>query len=181
MARFVLVLLRHGHAEEGRGGGDHARRLSERGKKEARAVGAKLADPAWRPEAALVSDAARTRGTLAEVQAALGGDLPAEVRPELYLGVVDAVRQALSAPPPLCASAVSSRSTAEAQRGGSVEGEPSRLLVIGHNPTLSELATRLTRDYIALGTAEAVVLAVDAAAWAEAVQLDGAWELLATL
>lgn len=59
-----LILLRHGKAErDSASGDDFERRLTERGVRESRAMGETLAEMGFVPDVALVSTAARARGT----------------------------------------------------------------------------------------------------------------------
>src|ERR1700760_2031250 len=61
-----LILLRHAKAERNAPSGDDIdRRLSERGRNDARLMGKVLADAGWRPTAAWGSAAERTRETWA--------------------------------------------------------------------------------------------------------------------
>ncbi len=114
-----LVLLRHAQAgDEART--DHARTLTERGRRQAGRVGTWLAASGVVPDQALVSDAARTVETETLVRGAAGWAVHAtralyEAGPEALL---DEVR-ALAAP------------------------ETRTLLVVGHNPTIAQLVLLL--------------------------------------
>lgn len=116
-----LILLRHGKAErESLSGDDHARRLTPRGRKDAREAGQRLTEMGFAPDLALVSDAARTRETWEALKPVCEA---CEVRVDegLYHAeaqtVLDRVREV-------------------APKAGTV-------LVIGHNPGLHELVLRL--------------------------------------
>jgi phosphohistidine phosphatase len=124
MTERTLVLLRHAKAEHTFGVADMERRLTARGRADARAAGKWLAHEGIVPDLVLCSPSRRTRETWKEVQRALGHDAEALFEPGLYGGgpaeIVEAIRAA----------------------------EPSvrTLLVIGHNPTISMVSTALDPD-----------------------------------
>lgn len=116
-----LILFRHGKAEaESESGEDFDRRLAPRGVEEAAQTAGRLAALGFAPDLALVSAAARTRGTWAAAAAAFP---KAQVRFEdsLYNAASGEIRRA-------------------AQRAGGAAGT---VMMIGHNPGLHELAVRL--------------------------------------
>lgn len=126
----TLVLLRHAKAE--RPGDDHDfdRDLTEVGAVDSDAAGSWLADQRLHPDLVLCSPAARTRQTwqgvsVALAQAQAGGGAP-EVRYEkgLYAGGRTEVFDLLRAVPDTVAT----------------------VLVIGHNPTMSEVSLMLIPD-----------------------------------
>lgn len=119
-----LILFRHGKAEpDSVSGEDFDRRLAPRGARESAETAARLADLGFVPDVALVSAAARTRGTW---EAACGAFPQAAPRfePGLYLADPGAVRQA-------AAQALESCST---------------VMVVGHNPGLQELTVQLLHE-----------------------------------
>ena len=140
-----LILLRHAHAgSHTTGPDDRDRVLSEVGVQEARAAGAWLREQGLLPDRVLCSPAARTRETLAVL-----GDLGVvEVReePSIY-----------EASPGTLAALVDANRDAE------------RLLLVGHNPGLEQLAALMhsgqTGDYRGMPPAGIAVLKlpVDAA------------------
>ena len=122
-----LILLRHAHAESATAGQDDiARPLSATGLAEARAAGDWLREHGLRPDRVLCSTAARTRETLAAL-----GDIGAG---EIY---EDA--SIYEASPGTLASLADANRDAE------------RLLLVGHNPGLEQLAALMhsgqTGDY----------------------------------
>ena len=122
-----LILLRHAHAESAAAGQDDiARPLSATGLAEARAAGDWLREHGLRPDRVLCSTAARTRETLAAL-----GDIGAG---EIY---EDA--SIYEASPGTLASLADANRDAE------------RLLLVGHNPGLEQLAALMhsgqTGDY----------------------------------
>jgi phosphohistidine phosphatase len=130
MTARTLVLLRHAKAETPGDLPDFDRKLTTRGETDADAAGAWLADERIHPDLVLCSPAARTRQTwqgvsIALAQAQPGGGSP-EVRYEkdLYAGgrteVFDLVR--------------------------TVPETIRTILLVGHNPTVSEVSLLLIPD-----------------------------------
>ena len=122
-----LILLRHAHAESATAGQDDiARPLSATGLAEARAAGDWLREHGLRPDRVLCSTAARTREALAAL-----GDIGAG---EIYedASIYEASPGTLAA-------------LADANR------DAERLLLVGHNPGLEQLAALMhsgqTGDY----------------------------------
>ncbi|MCA1713704.1 MAG: histidine phosphatase family protein [Gammaproteobacteria bacterium] len=112
-----LILLRHAHAEPAASGqSDMDRPLSAEGHAEAEAAGTWLRDHGLVPDRVLCSPARRTRETLEAVLAAIG-----YVDQRLEDGVYDATPGTLAA-------------LADSHR------EAGRLLLVGHNPGLEQLA-----------------------------------------
>src|ERR1700748_1381411 len=122
-----LMLLRHAktenHAPSGR---DQDRRLDDRGHKDAAEIGSFIAGHPPFPHCVLGSPAGRAPQTRAVAWAAMKKSVPApqvELLPELY-GTDPAQMQ-------------------QTIRDASVS-DPKRLMVIGHNPGMHELALALT-------------------------------------
>ena len=116
-----LILLRHGKAEsESDSGEDFDRRLTPRGVRESAEMGAQLADMGFRPDVALVSPAARARGTW---EAACEAFPNAETRfdGDLYHAESGVIRRAAEAAGQACAT----------------------VMVVGHNPGMQELTLQL--------------------------------------
>jgi len=122
-----LILLRHAHAEPAAiGDDDRARGLSETGRAEAQAAGDWLREHGLAPDRVLCSSASRTRETLAALGDIGGGEVYEE----------DAIYEA---------SPGTLASLADANR------DAERLLLVGHNPGLEQLAALMhsgqTGDY----------------------------------
>ena len=130
MTARTLVLLRHAKAERPGDLPDFDRRLTTVGQSDADAAGAWLADERLRPDLVLCSPAARTRQTWQGVSIALAQALPGMRAPEvrypdgLYAGgrteLFDLLR--------------------------SVSDEVPTVLVVGHNPTVSDVSLLLIPD-----------------------------------
>ncbi|MDN5790167.1 MAG: histidine phosphatase family protein [Micrococcales bacterium] len=117
----TLVLMRHAKAEQVVGKPDHDRELSPRGRRDAAAAGAWLREQGLVPDLVICSTAVRTRQTW---EAACSGGAKAEFvefRKSVYTG--------------------GAGSTLETVREDA--GEMTTVLVIGHNPTMAELASLL--------------------------------------
>lgn len=115
-----LVVMRHAKAEP-YASTDHVRRLTERGRTDARAAGRYLAGAGLVPDHALVSDAVRTRMTWEAVSGELGCGDVAHLDRTVYGGGLDAILEALSVVP------AGSRT----------------VVVVGHNPTAAHLCHTL--------------------------------------
>jgi phosphohistidine phosphatase SixA len=118
-----LILLRHAHADAAPlEGTDAERPLSARGRSEASQAAVRLLGLALVPDLVLFSPAARTRETAEILRTTLGLPLQAfrELGP-LYLAAAPILRAQIA----------------------TVEPGVHRLMIIGHNPGLSELADEL--------------------------------------
>ena len=117
-----LLLLRHAKAESSQPGGrDRDRILAERGRTDSRKLGAYLARHAFVPDRAVVSPSARTRETWELVAAALGKPPPVSFDERIYDASPQTLLQAIKETGP----------------------QTGTLLVIGHNPSMQELAAML--------------------------------------
>jgi phosphohistidine phosphatase len=117
-----LLLLRHAKAERLQpGGGDHDRVLTERGRADARKLGLYLARHAFAPDQAVVSTAVRTRETWALLATAFAKAPPVSFEEHIYNATPQGILQVIKGTGP----------------------ETGTLLVIGHNPSLQELAAML--------------------------------------
>jgi len=126
----TLVLLRHAKAATPGDKPDFERDLANRGRRDATAAGAWLARHGLYPDLVICSPAARTRQTWHQVAVALAQAAPEHAAPEvrydpgLYEGgrteVIDALR--------------------------AVPDDAETVLVIGHNPTMSDVSVLLRPD-----------------------------------
>jgi phosphohistidine phosphatase len=118
-----LLLLRHAKAERAQPGEkDLDRVLTDRGRSDAARLGAYLARHGLIPDQAVVSTSARTRETYTHVAKALGKAPPALFDERIYESSPQAILDVVFETKPKSAT----------------------LLVVGHNPSLQELATMLT-------------------------------------
>jgi phosphohistidine phosphatase len=119
-----LILLRHAKAEsDAPSGDDFDRPLAPRGRREAKAMGERLAAMGARPDVVLVSTARRTHETWEILEDSLPG---AEVRllPGLYNAEAATLRQLVET---------------AGEKAGVV-------MVVAHNPGLQELTVRLLSE-----------------------------------
>jgi phosphohistidine phosphatase len=117
----LLMLFRHAKAAKDVDGPDHDRPLTRRGQRQSAAVGRWLADQGLLPDAVWCSSAVRARQTWEGAAAELPSTPAVSYRPDLYdAGVGDALEMLHTAP--------------ESVR---------RLMVVGHNPTIEDLAEML--------------------------------------
>lgn len=131
----ILLLMRHGKAEAV-AERDFERNLVEKGEDQARLIGDYLVSQGITPSRVLVSAAARTKQTWQGVQSAFQGkDIEVDELEALYLGGTSETLDLIRAVP-------------SAQRV---------LLVVGHEPTMSQLAYRLADESVSDSTAMAQV------------------------
>ena len=138
-----LILMRHGHAEENRD--DYPRVLSERGRAAARRSGEELAQAGLVPGHILTSSAPRALETAEIVAQSSGYQGAIQQDRALYLAAASRYRSALQELP----------------------AQLSSVLLVGHNPSLSELAQELGRRRGDLAPAEYESLALDLLDWSE--------------
>jgi len=120
-----LYLLRHAKARAGEDGqGDHARRLTGRGRRAADEIGEFLAEHGETPDLALCSSSERTRETLERVLDHLPEKPRVVVETELYLAGCESLLARLRALP----------------------DEIDRVLLVGHHPGVADLAELLATD-----------------------------------
>lgn len=116
-----LIIMRHAKAER-EAETDHARPLSPKGRRDANAAGRLLADRDEVPDLALVSTSQRTRDTWTCVCAGFGAEPEAWFDRNLYAGGPATVVELLAA----------------------VDATVQRVIVIGHEPTVSTVASALS-------------------------------------
>lgn len=165
-----LWLLRHGKAKADApgGGGDRERPLTDRGRRDARALGARMAGEGASlglegiplPELGICSAAVRTRQTADLVAEAMGGRLPLDAYRSLYGAGSELILQYVR----------------------EVDEGVMSVMVVGHNPTMEHLTWELLADdedrppgdRSTLGahgfpTCGLAVLSLDVAAWEDVV------------
>ncbi|MBI4881013.1 MAG: histidine phosphatase family protein [Planctomycetes bacterium] len=150
-----LILLRHAKSSwNSVATDDRERPLNGRGRRNAPAVGQRLLDLGWRPEAVYGSDARRSRETWRRMEEALeDADVEVTFTPELYEGGLGEI-----------VSLAAGWSPAHAT-----------VLVIGHNPGFEEAVEELTGRHEKLTTCNAALLVGRGRDWNEA--LAGEWVL----
>ncbi len=101
---------------------DHDRILSARGRAAATRLGRWIRAEGYLPDAALVSSAARTRETFARIAAEFAQPVPETVVPALYHAGPDTMLRVLE------------------------QAQGTRVMLVGHNPGIAELAAQLVAD-----------------------------------
>jgi phosphohistidine phosphatase len=122
MADRRLCLIRH--AKTGHGSPDIGRRLTDRGTRDARALGRWLAKNQLVPDRVLVSPALRARETWATAVRELPATPTLQIDDRIYDNTVEDLLAAI--------------------RG--IDSEVRTLAVVGHNPSMETLADRLAGD-----------------------------------
>ena len=142
----TLFLVRHAKADPPRQGlPDHDRMLNERGRRDAPEMGRRLAQRGVLPDLVLASTAARARATAHLLAGELG--LPADM-------VRDDDR--------LYASAAGKLLYIIQEQ----EDDRNCLMLVGHNPEMSELAQHFSRELPEMPTAAIARIDFDVASWA---------------
>ncbi|HEY7042788.1 MAG TPA: histidine phosphatase family protein, partial [Nocardioidaceae bacterium] len=142
-----LLVMRHSKTEPS-AATDHVRRLTERGRRDARSAGAWVAASAYRPDLILSSTAARAEET-AEVVAALADVRRVELVDALYGADAYAVLEIVAE---------------------QVSDDVGTVLVVGHNPTMAQLGHLLQSegaDEVRFPTSGIGVFGLDVASWAD--------------
>jgi phosphohistidine phosphatase len=130
MTTHTVVLLRHAKAETPGDGPDFTRTLADRGRSDADAAGAWLADEGLWPDLVLCSPANRTRETWHLVAIAMATAKPDGPAPEVRYeqGLYDGGRTEVF----------------DLLRG--LNEDVRTVLVVGHNPTMSDVSLLLRPD-----------------------------------
>ena len=141
-----LLILRHGKAQPDAPRGDHARELTERGRRDATAMGDYIRALVDVPDAFVTSDAARAFQTAELASAACGFAGTLTIEPRIYnadvVDLVEIVRQ--------------------------LPDSASCVVLVGHNPGFFELASVLSNrenQIDTLPTAGLVFLTFDGSKW----------------
>ncbi|WP_082600436.1 histidine phosphatase family protein [Agromyces sp. Root81] len=143
----TLVLMRHATSSwDSPGLPDHDRPLNERGRQDAPRMGRRLVERGIDPDLIISSTAERARSTAALVAAELGTPARRVVTDErLYAASVETMLRVIR----------------------SLDDRLSSAMLVGHNPEMTELATRFSRTAEAMPTAAIAVFTFDAASWAD--------------
>lgn len=162
-----LFLLRHAEADRPAGVPDHERPLSDRGRDDATAMGAYMAQAGLLPHMAVVSTSIRTRSTWELAQKALPKLVPALYEKRIYESSPQDILTAI-------------RATA---------AQHESVIVVGHNPGMHRLAlqligradrnafARLSNDF---PPGSLAVIDFEADNWADIAEHGGALERFAT-
>ena len=143
----ALLLVRHGQSSwDDVRLDDRERPLTDKGKRDAAKVGQRLAESEVALDLLVSSPARRARATATAIARKLGIKRRHIVEDErLYRGEVDDLLQLIR----------------------ELEGEHKRVMLVGHNPLLSDLLLQLTGKDSNLPTCAMAVLRFDTRAWAK--------------
>ncbi len=133
----TLLLLRHAKSSWSDSSlDDHDRPLNKRGKRDAPRMARFIVDSGWVPDIIISSTAARARATALAVAEACDWSPKLSLQRDLYLASPSDYLAALEEVPPQAA----------------------RVLMVGHNPGIEELADQLSGITVFMPTAALVVL-----------------------
>jgi phosphohistidine phosphatase len=141
-----LLVLRHAKTQSDAPAGDHARELTERGHRNAAAMGAYIHNLIGTPDAIITSDATRARRTAEIVAPAVHFAAPLTLEPRLYAADLDTLLDVVRRIP----------------------DEVKTAIIIGHNPGFEELAAVLAAKAehgVRLPTSGLAVLEFDVERW----------------
>ncbi|WP_419164645.1 SixA phosphatase family protein [Candidatus Palauibacter sp.] len=142
----TLLILRHAKSSwDDPGLRDHDRPLNRRGKRDAPRMGRLIADRDLIPDRIVSSTAVRARTTAALAAAEFDHDVEIETTRDLYGAHPDGYIEVAE------------------ERGGAAE----RLMVVGHNPGITALVSRLTGVVEYMPTAALAIVELDIEDWSE--------------
>ena len=150
----TLLILRHAKTQPDAPAGDHARELTERGLRNAAAMGNYIRSLAGTPDAIITSDASRALQTAEIVAEAVGFTTPLTVEPRIYGANLHTLLALVR----------------------SILDEVNTAIVVGHNPGFEELVEALVGDQdegVRLPTAGLAVVEFDVEQWDAARQGTG--------
>ncbi len=153
-----LILLRHAEAEIV-GPSDHLRSLTKTGRETATNLGKIFKDKNINPNFILSSDSRRTKDTLKLLDIAGSDELIAYSSEVYTANNADALVKLLT-----------SSSITQRLSGKEV------LLLVGHNPAISELVEKLSGNFTSLEPGEACYLTHDSADWTTGLYQEGEWK-----
>ncbi len=155
----TLILIRHAKSSwKDSSLRDRERPLNKRGKRDAPAMGRQLSDAALLPDLIVSSPAVRAIKTARKIAKAVGHDRNRiTIREEVYMGGVDSLLALIQG----------------------LDEQATRVYLVGHNPDLTDLATRLAGAALAdIPTCGIAVLEFPCASWRECTATHGRLALL---
>lgn len=153
-----LIVMRHAKSSwEGGPGGDHARPLNERGRRDAPLMGAMLRERGWMPQLVVSSDSQRTRETYEGLVRGLEEEVEVEFTRDLYHAGPAEVLNACEG----------------------LDDEVETVLVLGHNPGWESVISYLAGEHVMMTTANCALLEGEGS-WME-LMTSGAWTLVDVL
>lgn len=156
----TLLVLRHAKSSWDQPGlDDHDRPLNARGEADAPRMGQLVRDEDLMPDLVISSDAVRARLTAEAMAAAAGYEGTIQLDPRLYHAGAAAILAVLAS---------------------DVDEDEDRVMIVGHNPGLEELVTKLIGESTEMPTAALAQIALPIDRWSELSArtrgtLDGYW------
>lgn len=146
-----LILMRHAKSDwSNPSHTDHDRELNRRGRNAAGKMANWLAAMDYKPNRMLCSSAMRTQQTANLMNHAWARPVDVDIEENLYLASSGQILETIAA----WASDTNAATTPT-------------LLVLGHNPGISEAASRLSGEFCQMPTAAVIVLDCDVKSWAD--------------
>jgi phosphohistidine phosphatase len=142
----TLLILRHAKTQSDAPAGDHARELTERGHRNAAAMGDYIHKLIGTPDAIITSDATRAQQTAEIVASAVGFQTPLTVEPRIYGADLNTLLALVR----------------------SILDEVDTAIIVGHNPEFEELAAALAgnpEQGVRLPTSGLALLGFDVERW----------------
>jgi len=150
--KFHLILMRHAKSDWSRPGmADHDRPLNMRGRSDTPAIARWLAEQEKIPDAILSSSAVRTTETATLLNASWKQPADVHFSESLYLASSQQIFQVISAEAPAWAT----------------QRPLESLMVLAHNPGISQAASTLTGGAVEMSTAAVMVFRCEVADWSE--------------
>lgn len=144
----TLLIVRHAKSDWGQPGlADHDRPLNERGRRDAPAMGRRLAERAAVPDVVRSSTALRARTTAEAVVKALGLEASTlQLDESMYATSVTHLLEVIQ----------------------ELDDTAATAMLVGHNPEFSELVGRLTDEFVELPTCAVAEVRLPIERWADA-------------
>jgi phosphohistidine phosphatase len=141
---LTLLLMRHAKSDWANENlSDHDRPLNKRGRRDSPRIAQWIAEQDLRPDRVLCSSSCRTRETVSLLHETWKTESDTRFMESLYLGSPETIFRTI------------------ANEGD----DAARLLVVAHNPGMSQLATAMARQPIEMPTAAVAVFRIDAESW----------------
>lgn len=144
-----LILIRHAKSSwDDLSARDFDRDLNDRGRMDAKNMGLRLADRSFNPDAFIISSSRRTQNTASLIADQIGFPRQTiEERDDLYLATPSTMLKVIRQTP----------------------DHINRLIILAHNPGITELTNRLARTYINnIPTCGMAILEMPVTSWSEA-------------
>ena len=152
MPALKLIIMRHGESPQGTP--DHDRTLSLRGEWDSTSTGEQIKALGWAPDLMLCSTATRAQKTCSSASFVFDPEPPLALIPSFYNAQIGIIQAHLSF--------ITNATT---------------VMLIGHNPMWSKMSSVLSDTQIALSTANAALLTIEAPSWKEGIEALGSWKL----